>query len=180
MALIENEPAVFDALMEKITDATIHYMSRQIEAGAEVVKIFDSWAGTLKGDLFDRYSTAPAKRITAELRARHPDVKIIGFPRGATNEGYMNYARETGVDCVAIDSSVDTQWAADNLQKITCVQGNLDQTLLVSGGEKLTSETKRIVKTLSNGPHIFNLGHGITPDADPENVTRMISAVRDE
>ncbi len=180
LALIENEPAVFDALMDKITEATIHYMSRQIDAGAEVVKIFDSWAGSLKGDLFDRYSTAPAKRITAELRARHPDVKIIGFPRGATNDGYISYARETGVDCVAIDSSVDTQWAADNLQKITCVQGNLDQTLLVSGGEKLTSETKRIVKTLSNGPHIFNLGHGITPDADPENVTRMINAVRDE
>jgi len=83
------------------------------------------------------------------------------------------------VDCVAIDSSVDTQWAANELQKITCVQGNLDQKLLVSGGQTLIDETKRIVKTLSNGPHIFNLGHGITPDANPDNVTKMIKAVRE-
>ena len=176
--LIKNQPKIFDALIDKITDATIHYMSRQIDAGAEVVKIFDSWAGSLKGNLFDRYSTIPAKKIVSELRERHPNIKIIGFPRGATNEGYINYANETGVDCVAIDSSVDIKWAADYLQKITCVQGNLDQSLLVSGGEKLTSESKRIVKALSKGPHIFNLGHGITPDADPENVTKMIHAVR--
>ena len=176
--LIKSQPKIFDALIDKITDATIHYMSRQIDAGAEVVKIFDSWAGSLKGNLFDRYSTIPAKKIVSELRERHPNIKIIGFPRGATNEGYINYANETGVDCVAIDSSVDIQWAADYLQKITCVQGNLDQSLLVSGGEKLTSESKRIVEALSKGPHIFNLGHGITPDADPENVTKMIHAVR--
>ena len=176
--LIKSQPKIFDALIDKITDATIHYMSRQIDAGAEVVKIFDSWAGSLKGNLFDRYSTIPAKKIVSELRERHPNIKIIGFPRGATNEDYINYANETGVDCVAIDSSVDIQWAADYLQKITCVQGNLDQSLLVSGGEKLTSESKRIVEALSKGPHIFNLGHGITPDADPENVTKMIHAVR--
>ena len=176
--LIKNQPKIFDALIDKITDATIHYMSRQIDAGAEVVKIFDSWAGSLKGNLFNHYSVIPAKKIVSELRTRHPNIKIIGFPRGATNEGYINYAKETGVDCVAIDSSVDIKWAADYLQKITCVQGNLDQSLLVSGGEKLTSESKRIVKALSKGPHIFNLGHGITPDADPENVTKMIHAVR--
>ena len=178
LALIENEPAVFDALMDKITLATIHYLSRQIDAGAEVVKIFDSWAGSLKGDLFDRYSTAPAKQIITALRARHPNVKIIGFPRGATNDGYINYAHETGADCVAIDGSVSADWAAKHLQPITCVQGNLDQSLLVSGGDKLTDESKRIVQALGNGPHIFNLGHGITPDADPENVTQMIQSVR--
>ena len=116
--------------------------------------------------------------LADELRKIHPNIKIIGFPRGATNNGYLNYAQSTAVDCVAIDSSVDTQWASNELQKVTCVQGNLDQKLLVSGGQTLINETKRIVKALSNGPHIFNLGHGITPDADPSNVTKMIEAIR--
>ncbi|MDA9031956.1 uroporphyrinogen decarboxylase [Amylibacter sp.] len=176
--LIKTNPEVFDLLINKITHATVHYLSKQIEAGAEVVKIFDSWAGSLKGELFERYCIEPSKIISDELRKIHPNIKIIGFPRGATNNGYLNYAQSTAVDCVAIDSSVDTQWAANELQKVTCVQGNLDQKLLVSGGQTLINETKRIVKALSNGPHIFNLGHGITPDADPSNVTKMIEAIR--
>ncbi|GLQ36363.1 uroporphyrinogen decarboxylase [Amylibacter marinus] len=177
-ALINSDVAVFEALLDKITQATIHYLCKQIEAGAEIVKIFDSWAGTLKGDHFDKYSVEPARQIIAALRARHPNVAIIGFPRGATEEGYVNYARVTGADCVAIDGDKSADWAARELQPITCVQGNLDQRLLVSGGDKLVSETKRICETLGHGPHIFNLGHGITPDADPENVARMIDAVR--
>ena len=177
--LIKSNQKVFDLLMSKITYATIHYLSKQIDAGAEVIKIFDSWAGSLKGKLFDQYCIEPTKLIVSELRKIYPNIKIIGFPRGANNAGYINYTNMTAVDCVAIDSSVDTQWAADYLQKITCVQGNLDQRLLISGGHALTKETKRIVKTLSNGPHIFNLGHGITPDANPDNVTKMIKAVRE-
>jgi uroporphyrinogen decarboxylase len=177
--LIKSNPKVFNLLINKITHATIHYLSKQIDAGAEVIKIFDSWAGSLKGELFDLYCIEPSKIIVEEIRKVYPDIKIIGFPRGATNNGYIKYANATAVDCVAIDSSVDTQWAANELQKITCVQGNLDQKLLVSGGQTLIDETKRIVKTLSNGPHIFNLGHGITPDANPDNVTKMIKAVRE-
>jgi uroporphyrinogen decarboxylase len=177
--LIKSNPKVFNLLINKITHATIHYLSKQIDAGAEVIKIFDSWAGSLKGELFDLYCIEPSKIIVEEIRKVYPEIKIIGFPRGATNNGYIKYANATAVDCVAIDSSVDTQWAANELQKITCVQGNLDQKLLVSGGQTLIDETKRIVKTLSNGPHIFNLGHGITPDANPDNVTKMIKAVRE-
>ncbi|PIB26055.1 uroporphyrinogen decarboxylase [Amylibacter kogurei] len=178
LALMKDQPAVFDALMDKITDATIEYLIQQIKAGAEVIKLFDSWAGALTGFQFPKYITRPAARIASVLREEQPHVRLIGFPRGATADGYVNFARETEMDCVAIDGSIDAQWAADNLQTETCVQGNLDQRLLVSGGDKLVSETKRIVETLSQGPHIFNLGHGITPDADPKNVEIMIKAIR--
>lgn len=175
--LAENQP-LFDALIEKITQGTIEYLSKQIVAGAEVIKLFDSWAGTLKGPHFDRYCIDPAREIITALRKRHPETYFIGFPRGGTQDGYVNFAKTAGTDCVAIDGQIDANWAAKNLQPLTCVQGNLDQTLLVSGGDKLISETKRIVDTLATGPHIFNLGHGITPDADPANVDKMLAAIR--
>ncbi len=176
-ALMREDRATFEALMERITEATISYLSRQIEAGAEVVKLFDSWAGSLKGEDFDAYAVAPAKRIIAALKARHPGVPVIAFPREA-GPRYVGFARATGADCVALDNSVSAQWAAANVQVDGCVQGNLDPRLLVTGGEELVEETRRIVRAFSGGAHIFNLGHGITPDADPENVSRMIEAVR--
>jgi len=160
-----------------LTEATIVYLSAQIEAGAEVVKIFDSWAGSLQGADFGRYALDPAKRIIAALKAKHPDVPIIAFPREA-GEHYVGFARSTGADCVALDSRVDADWAAAHVQSDGCVQGNLDQSLLVSGGDALVSETRRVVKAFSGGPHIFNLGHGITPDANPDNVSRMLEAIR--
>ncbi len=160
-----------------MTDATIDYLSAQVAAGAEVVKLFDSWAGSLKGQDFDDFALKPAARIIAELKARHPGLPVIAFPREA-RERYVGFARATGADCVALDNSVSAEWAAEQVQKDGCVQGNLDPSLLVTGGEALVSETRRIVRAFSNGPHIFNLGHGITPDADPENVHRMIEAAR--
>jgi uroporphyrinogen decarboxylase len=177
-ALMQENVAVFEALMDKITEATIHYLLAQIEAGAEVVKIFDSWAGSLKGDAFLKYSLEPAKRITAALKAKHPHIPVIGFPREA-GDGYIGFAKATGVDCVALDNSVSAEWGAKNVQVDGCVQGNLASSHMVSGGQALVDETKAIVKAFSGGPHIFNLGHGITPDADPDNVQRMIDAVRD-
>ena len=176
-ALKDADRATFAALIDLLIGATIDYLSAQIEAGAEVVKLFDSWAGSLKGQDFDDFALAPAKRIIAELKARHPGLPIIAFPREARDR-YEGFAKATGADCVALDNSVAADWAAVHVQKDGCVQGNLDPSLLVTGGERLLSETKRIVKAFSNGPHIFNLGHGITPDADPENVHRMIEAVR--
>ena len=164
-------------MIDLLTGATIDYLSAQIEAGAEVVKLFDSWAGSLKGQDFDEFALAPAKRIIAELKGRHPGLPIIAFPREARDR-YEGFAKATGADCVALDNSVAADWAAAHVQKDGCVQGNLDPSLLVSGGDELVSETKRIVKAFSGGPHIFNLGHGITPNADPENVHRMIEAVR--
>lgn len=178
LALMNEKPAVFDALIELITEATIQYLVEQIKAGAEVVKIFDSWAGVLSGFQFAKYATRPTARIVSVLREEYPHVKIIGFPRGTSNEGILNYTKTTEIDAVAIGADVDADWAVENLQSITCVQGNLDQSLLVSGGEKLVSETKRIKAAFAGGPHIFNLGHGITPDADPDNVSRMVDALR--
>jgi uroporphyrinogen decarboxylase len=174
---MENNP-LFEALLDRITEATIDYLSMQIQAGAEVVKIFDSWAGSLDGDAFVKYSLEPARRITAALKAKHPNIPIIGFPREA-GDGYIGFAKATGVDCVALDNSVSAEWGAKNVQVDGCVQGNLKSSHMVTGGQPLVDETKAIVKAFSGGPHIFNLGHGITPDADPDNVQRMIDAVRD-
>ena len=177
-ALREEDTATFEALLDRITDATIDYLSMQIEAGAEVVKIFDSWAGSLKGDAFRKYALEPAKKITAALKAKHPGIPVIAFPREA-GENYIGFAKEVGADCLALDNSVDADWAAKHLQVDGCVQGNLAPGHMVTGGKALIEETQRIVKAFSGGPHIFNLGHGITPDADPANVQLMIDTVRE-
>lgn len=175
--LMTDNPDVFDQLMDLLTEATIEYLSAQIQAGAETVKLFDSWAGSLKGDAFTRYALTPAKRIITALKARHPDVPIIAFPREA-GDGYIGFAKATGADCVALDNSVSARWAAEHVQKDGCVQGNLASSHMVTGGQALVDETRAIVEAFRGGPHIFNLGHGITPDADPENVTLMIETVR--
>jgi len=176
-ALRMGDPATFDALIERITEATILYLKAQIEAGAEVVKIFDSWAGSLKGEAFTRYALEPTIRIIAALKAAHPDVPVIAFPREA-GDNYIGFAKATGADCVALDNSVSADWAVKHVQVDGCVQGNLAPGHMVTGGQALVDETKRIVKAFSGGPHIFNLGHGITPDADPENVHLMLAAIR--
>ena len=176
-ALKNENPALFRRLIDRLTDGTIEYLAAQVEAGAEVVKIFDSWAGSLSGEDFDTYALEPCRKITAALKARYPGLPVIGFPRGA-GDRYVGFAKATGVDCVALDQGVDPDWAAREVQAEGCVQGNLDPSHLVTGGEALERETRRIVEAFRGGPHIFNLGHGITPDADPENVHRMIAAVR--
>ncbi len=176
-ALKQENRALFEALLARITEATIDYLSKQIEAGAEVVKIFDSWAGSLKGEDFRKYALEPCREITAALKARHPGIPVIGFPREA-GEKYLGFAKETGIDCLALDNSVDPLWAAQNLQVDGCVQGNLASRHMVTGGDELVQETRAIVQAFKNGPHIFNLGHGITPDADPDNVQLMIDTVR--
>ncbi|MFC6640030.1 uroporphyrinogen decarboxylase [Sulfitobacter sp. JBTF-M27] len=176
-ALKDENRAVFEALLERITDATVLYLSEQIKAGAEVVKIFDSWAGSLQGSDFVDYSLNPMQRITSEIKAMHPDTPIIAFPRGA-GERFEGAHAAIGADCVALDDGVTAEWAAEHVQKDGCVQGNLASSHMVTGGDALVSETRRIVKAFSKGPHIFNLGHGITPDADPENVQLMIDTVR--
>jgi len=167
----------FARLIDRLTEATIEYLSAQINAGAEVVKIFDSWAGSLNGADFDDFALKPAATIIAALKVRHPGIPVIAFPREA-GDRYIGFAKATGADCVALDNSVSATWAADNVQVDGCVQGNLAPRYLVEGGPELVSETRRIVQAFSGGPHIFNLGHGITPDANPENVHRMLEAIR--
>ncbi|WP_442773003.1 uroporphyrinogen decarboxylase [Paenirhodobacter enshiensis] len=175
--LIAEDRATFEALIARITEATIEYLSAQIEAGAEVIKLFDSWAGSLKGQDFDDFAVAPVRRIIAALKERHPGLPVIAFPREA-GENYAGFARRTGADCVALDTSVSADWAARAVQIDGCVQGNLDPRLMVTGGSELVAETRRIVRAFSGGAHIFNLGHGITPEADPDNVALMIEAIR--
>lgn len=176
-ALKDADRGSFVRLIDLITEATITYLSRQIEAGAEVVKLFDSWAGSLKGQDFDDFAVEPARRIIAALKARHPDVPIIAFPREA-GQRYIGFAKATGADCVALDNSVSAEWAASHVQVDGCIQGNLAPQHMVTGGPELVAEAQRITRAFRGGPHIFNLGHGITPDADPDNVARMIEAVR--
>jgi uroporphyrinogen decarboxylase len=177
-ALKDADRPAFEALMDRIEAATIEYLDQQVQAGAEVVKIFDSWAGSLRGDDFQRYAVAPAARITAELKRRHPALPVIAFPREA-GQGYVGFHAATGADCVAVDDSVSAEWVAEHVQPAGCVQGNLKSSHMVTGGQALIDEVRRIRGALSKGPHVFNLGHGITPDADPENVALMIETLRE-
>ncbi len=176
-ALKAAERATFSALIDVITEATIDYLSAQVRAGAEVIKLFDSWAGSLKGQDFTDFAVKPTTRIISALKAKHPGLPIIAFPREA-GAGYIGFARATGADCVAIDNSVSPEWAAENVQPGGCVQGNLSPTHMVTGGQELIDATLRVKAAFQGGPHIFNLGHGITPDADPENVALMVETVR--
>ena len=176
-ALKAENRAVFEGILERLTEATIEYLSKQIEAGAEVVKLFDSWAGSLKGQDFVNYALKPAAKITQALKQRHPGIPVIAFPREA-GDGYIGFAKATGADCIAVDNSVSAEWVAQNVQPDSCVQGNLASSHMVTGGDDLIQETKRIVNALKGGPHIFNLGHGITPDANPDNVQIMIDTIR--
>ena len=176
-ALKNTDRATFVALIDRITDATVEYLSEQVKAGAEVVKLFDSWAGSLKGQDFEDFAVAPAAKIIAAMKARFPHLPIIAFPREA-GSGYIGFAKKTGADCVALDNSISPEWGAENVQKDGCVQGNLAPEHMVTGGEALVRETRRVVDAFQGGPHIFTLGHGITPEADPANVQLMIDTVR--
>ncbi|MEM9642848.1 MAG: uroporphyrinogen decarboxylase [Pseudomonadota bacterium] len=175
--LMYGDPKTFDGLIDLLTEATADYLIAQIDAGAEVVKLFDSWAGALPGGLFHKYATEPALRIIERIQAVHPAVPVIGFPRQA-GEKVIPFVTHTKVAACAIDTNVDPSWAVQHLQPLTCVQGNLDPTLLITGGEALTASVKTIAEAFSRGPYIFNLGHGITPEADPANVDKMLAALR--
>jgi uroporphyrinogen decarboxylase len=169
--------AAFSALIDRITEATVEYLSAQVVAGAEVVKLFDSWAGSLKGQDFTDFALEPARKIIAALKARHPGLPIIAFPREA-RQGYVGFARATGADCVAIDNSVSPEWAAEHVQVDGCVQGNMAPGHMVTGGPALVEAVNHVCRAFARGPHIFNLGHGITPDAKPDNVALMIETIR--
>jgi uroporphyrinogen decarboxylase len=176
-ALKAADRATFQALIDAITAATVEYLSMQVLAGAEVIKLFDSWAGSLKGQDFIDFALTPTKQIIHALKARHPGLPIIAFPREA-GQAYVGFAKATGANCVALDNSVSPEWAAAHVQVDGCVQGNLAPEHMVTGGADLVRETRRVVDAFKGGAHIFNLGHGITPDANPDNVSRMIEAVR--
>lgn len=170
-------PDEFQKLIDLLVEATVIHLSAQIDAGAEVVQIFDTWAGSLPPLSFERFALKPVQAIRARLKALHPDVPMIGFPRGA---GAMmeRYFRETGISAIGLDTGVETEWARDHLQSIGCVQGNLDPLLLVAGGAEMRAQARHILETLSGGPFIFNLGHGIVPQTPPDHVAELVEMVR--
>ena len=177
-SLAYRDPAGFDALIEKISTATLAFLTLQIEAGVEVVQLFDSWAGALAPEGFERWVIAPTKRLVAALKARFPNVPIIGFPRGA-GWLYERYAAATGVDAVSLDTGVVADLARARLPSRVVVQGNLDPVMLVVGGDGMRQGVRQLRTTLGRGPYIFNLGHGILPETPPEHVAELARLLRE-
>ncbi|HET7413721.1 MAG TPA: uroporphyrinogen decarboxylase family protein, partial [Pararhizobium sp.] len=172
-----KHPEAFARLIDILVETSIEYLSAQIEAGADVVQIFESWALNLDETAFAERVIAPNRRIVEGVRSRHPDAAIIGFPRGAA--GLVGrYARETGVDTVGLDYSMPVAFADDILPKDLTVQGNLDPLRLVAGGAQMEERARAIIEGFSGRPHIFNLGHGIVPETPIENVARLVDLVR--
>jgi uroporphyrinogen decarboxylase len=171
------DPAAFAGLIDCLISATTNYLLGQIEAGAEAIQLFDSWAGVLPEGEFRRWVIEPTARIARALKAQHPTVPIIGFPRGA-GVLYEAYAGDTGVDAISLDSAVPLAWAREHLQAQHAVQGNLDPVLVLVGGSAMATAARAIVGALRGGPFVFNLGHGILPETPPEHVTMLVEAVR--
>ncbi len=170
--------ADLERLIDLLTDVTAEYLLMQIACGAEVIQLFDSWAGILPEEEFRRWSINPARRIVEKLRSRCPNVPIIGFPKGA-GALYETYVKETGVDAISLDSSVPLSWAAKTLQPHAALQGNLDNVLLLAGGEAMERETRRIIDILGKGAFVFNLGHGILQHTPPEHVARLAEIIKE-
>ena len=167
----------FQQLIDILIDATAEHLISQVQAGAEVLQIFDTWAGVLPEREFNRWCVEPVRKIVSRVRGSYPEVPIIGFPRGA-GVGYKLYALETGVSAVSIDSSVPLEWAAQELQNICAVQGNLDPIKLLVGGDSMINSSREIVSALREKPFVFNLGHGIQRTTPPEHVSLLVDTVR--
>jgi uroporphyrinogen decarboxylase len=176
-AMAYGNPALFGRLMDTLVASTTDYLSAQIAAGAEVVMLFDTWAGMLSPTQFLRHVVAPTARIVDALNIRHPGVPVIGFPRLAGLYAGL-YAERTGVDCVALDTGTDPARAGASVPDSVAIQGNLDPIALLAGGEALRAETSSILGALRGRPHIFNLGHGILPQTDPEHVRELVEFLR--
>ena len=176
--LAYGDPARFGAIIDAIVEATVDYLDGQIRAGVEAVQLFDSWAGSLAPLQFERWVIEPNARIVEKVKALHPDVPVIGFPKGAGAK-LADYARGTGVDAVGIDETVDPHWADRALPEGLPVQGNLDPLALIAGGEAVEQAVDTIRAAFANRPHIMNLGHGILPDTPIDHVEALISYVRE-
>ena len=173
-----HDRETFQKIIDLLVISTSEYLIKQVDNGAEALQIFDSWSGTLPADEFIKWCIEPVKKIIENIRAKHPDVPIIGFPKGAGAK-LKNFVKKTGVDGVSIDTSTSTTWAKIVIQPLCPVQGNLDPLLLVSGGAKLEKAVYHILDHLKDGPHIFNLGHGIIPQTPPENVKLVSDIILD-
>lgn len=168
----------FAQLIDIVTQASIDYLDQQVRAGADAVQIFDSWAGSLAEGEFDSWVVAPTRRIVKELKARHPQLPVIGFPRGAAAANAQHYVSATGVEGIGCDTAMPLQAMRELARTGVAVQGNLDPLLLAAGGPQLKARVGEILSTLEGLPHIFNLGHGIVPQTPPEHVAELIALVR--
>ncbi len=168
----------FAALIERLVGASVEYLSGQVAAGADVLQVFDTWAGRLSGDAFQRWIVEPTKAIVAGVKERHPGVPIIGFPMGA-GAGIPAYVAQCGVDGVSCDATVPLDFISRELSGRVVVQGNLDPLLLLAGGLEMARQAEKILAALSSKPFIFNLGHGVLPQTPPENVARLVKLIRE-
>jgi uroporphyrinogen decarboxylase len=176
-AMAYRDSGAMQAIIDAIVAVTVEYLAGQVAAGAEAVQLFDSWAGSLAPAEFERWVIAPNAAIVSQLRSRYPDLPIIGFPKGA-GEKLPAYARETRVDAIALDETIDLRWAAKALPEGMPVQGNLDPLLLLAGGAELEKQTLGLLDALADRPHVFNLGHGIGQFTPVEHVEQLLSLVR--
>ena len=172
-----GDPEGFAPLIDLIVEATIEHLSRQVEAGADVLQLFDSHAGVLPDGAYERWVIDPNRRIVAALRAKYPDIPVIGFPRGS-GARYEAFVAATGVSAVSVDSAVPVAWAAQTLQPHAVVQGNLDPVYLLGGGAAMRRAARSIMEGLGHGPMIFNLGHGVIKETPPEHVAELVACVR--
>jgi uroporphyrinogen decarboxylase len=172
-----RDPGAFGAIIDALVDATVDYLSKQIEAGVDAVQLFDSWSGSLAPREFERWVIAPTVAIVDRLRSLQPQARIIGFPKGAGGK-LPAYARETGIDAVGLDETVDPVWANANLPEGMPVQGNLDPLALIAGGAALDEAVDTIRRAFPVRPHVFNLGHGIQLDTPIVHVERLLEKVR--
>lgn len=170
-------PESFGLLIDLLVDAVVDHLSNQVEAGADAVQLFDSWAGVLPEEQLFRWSLDPLVRIAKGLRERHPAIPIIAFPR-AVGPAALMYRRPDSFTALSIDTGIGAHWAAKELQPHICVQGNLDPIMLVAGGAALEREAKRILDKLGHGSFVFNLGHGVVPQTPPEHVAQLVEIVR--
>ena len=176
-ALAYRGPMASGELIEAIERATVDYLIGQIDAGVEAVQLFDSWGGSLAPDQYARWVIAPNARLAAALHEARPGIPVIGFPKGS-GEKLAAYARETGVDAVGIDETLDPAWVAANLAPDLPVQGNLDPLLLLAGGQALVERTELVLRAFADRPHVFNLGHGIGQHTPIAHVEQLVATVR--
>jgi uroporphyrinogen decarboxylase len=170
-------PERVQALIEMLVEASASYLIAQAQAGADVLKIFDSWAGVLDAESFDRWCIRPIRAIVDRIRATIPGVPVIGFPRGA-GARIGDFAKRTGVDAVAVDWMTPMRLARELVPPSTALQGNLDPLRLVAGGKALDEGVNDVLAAMRGRAHIFNLGHGITPDTPVAHVERLVEQVR--
>lgn len=171
-----RDPEGFGQLLDILSDCVAFHLIRQLEAGADAVQIFDSWASGLPPALFAQVVIAPTKKIVAAVRAARPGARIIGFPRAATLAGYEAYVQATGVDAVSLDTSAPMRWATKNLG--CAIQGNLDPIALIAGGAALDRAVDDILQATAGKPHVFNLGHGILPETPIAHVEQLLKRIR--